>query len=168
MPNGSDSKKGEEIVASVGCLACHNLKPQDEKEPTTRQSLRREQGPELIGLGTKTSKEWLYNWLKDPNRYHPETRMPNLRLSDQEAADAAAYLANDKNDKFSTISVPTVNEGIVNKITEDFLRKTSSLAQSKEQIAKMSLNEKLQFSGQKLIAQYGCFSCHNIKGFENY
>ncbi len=32
----------------------------------------------------------------------------------------------------------------------------------------MKLEEKLQFSGEKLIGQYGCYSCHTIKGFENY
>jgi sulfur oxidation c-type cytochrome SoxX len=168
MPSWGDPKKGEEIVTAVGCLACHKTQPAKEGTPTTRQTLHDEHGPSLTGLANKTSKEWIYNWIKDPVRYHPETRMPNFRLSDQEAADVAAYLATGKNDPFETKVIPAVDEAVVNAITAGFLRKTSSVKQTQEQIAKMSLEEKLKFSGERLIGQYGCYSCHNIKGFENF
>ena len=31
----------------------------------------------------------------------------------------------------------------------------------------MSQEDKLQYSGEWLIRRYGCFACHDIKGFEN-
>ncbi|GIT40959.1 MAG: hypothetical protein Ct9H300mP9_8090 [Candidatus Neomarinimicrobiota bacterium] len=43
-------------------------------------------------MGSKVSAEWLFNWLKQPHDYMASTRMPNLRLSDQEAKDLTAYL----------------------------------------------------------------------------
>jgi len=57
--------------------------------------------PELSGIGSKVSFEWLYSWLRDPTHYAPETKMPNLRLSEQEAADVAAYLMTLKYDGFA-------------------------------------------------------------------
>lgn len=166
MPFWGDPKKGEEVVAAVGCFGCHNIQPEKSKEARTIDSLRREHGPNLIGLGTKTGKAWLYHWLKDPNRYHPQTLMPNLRLSDNEAADAAAYLSQDKDGEFSKRPIAPVSDAILNDITVGFLNKTATLAQANAEAAKMSLDDKLYFSGKKLIAQYGCYSCHTINGFE--
>lgn len=161
-----DVKKGEELVVSLGCFACHKVEPQPTQNPTTTESLRREHGPNLIGLGSKTSPQWIYTWLKDPNRYHPQTRMPNLRLTDEEAEDIAAYLSQDKIAAFDNASTPEIDEKILDEITFGLLNKMESTASAKDKISKMSREEKLQFSGQKLISQYGCFACHDIKGFE--
>lgn len=56
--------------------------------------------PELSGMGSKTSFEWLYSWLMDPTRYAPDTKMPSLRLRPSEAADLAAYLMTLTRDDF--------------------------------------------------------------------
>ncbi len=160
-----DSKKGEELVSSIGCFACHQIQKDVSNAEPTRESLRRKQGPNLIGLGTKTSKEWLYQWLKNPNRYHPETRMPNLRLSDQEAIDIAAYLSEDKEAEIK--SVPPVDGKMLTRIVKEFILKNTSVAETDKQIAQMTDDDKLQFAGKRLIRQYGCYSCHNIPGFEN-
>jgi len=165
-PTWGNPQKGEEIINAVGCFGCHEIQAQNKDGPRTRQSLHREHGPNLIGLGTKTSKAWLYNWLKDPNRYHPGTRMPNLRLSDQEAADAAAYLVSLKDRSFLKTPVPKIDEEVLNGIVREFLTKSVPLSQAEEQIAGMRLEEKLMFSGEKLIRHYGCFACHTISGFE--
>jgi cytochrome c1 len=66
----------------------------------------RSQGPQLAGTGSKTAVNWLYAWLKDPKQYHPKTKMPNLRLSDQEAADVATYLAGLHNQKTDEEQLP--------------------------------------------------------------
>jgi len=161
-----NSKKGEELVSSLGCFACHTIDPKPSHEKPTLQTLRREQGPNLIGLGSKTTSEWLYNWLKDPHRYHPATKMPNLRLSDQEASDIAAFLATDKDINFMKKSVAKIDVPMINGITQEFLEKSSAVAEAKEKLAQMSLEEKMTYSGEKLIRHYGCFACHNINGFE--
>ncbi len=48
--------------------------------------------PELSAIGSKVSRAWLFGWLKDPKSYLPETRMPSMRLTDQEAVDIVEYL----------------------------------------------------------------------------
>ena len=94
-----DSDNGRLLVSSYGCMGCHQIEPTPNPDyESSIQALRVEQGPNLIGLGSKTNKQWLFNWLKNPYSYHPDTKMPNLRLSDKEATDIAAYLIKDKND----------------------------------------------------------------------
>jgi len=166
VSKNGNPKKGEELVASLGCFACHNTQPESAPKERTRDTLHREQGPNLIGLGSKTTKEWLFNWLKDPNRYHPETKMPNLRLSNEEASDIAAYLTADKNIPFMKTPTPKLDEKVLNEITSEFLKKSVSIVDTKDHLAKMSTDEKLIYSGEKLIRYYGCFACHNISGFE--
>jgi cbb3-type cytochrome oxidase cytochrome c subunit len=161
-----DPRRGEEIAASVGCLGCHQVTPPQDVQPTTRASLRRLHGPNLSGMGSKTSPEWIYNWLRDPHRYNPQTRMPDMRLSDGEAADVAAYLSGLKNSVYENVSVPAVDEKTVDEIVLAFLSKSETLQQAQARLLAMSLDEKLEFSGLRLIRHYGCFSCHNIKGFE--
>jgi len=163
---GGDAKKGKELVASIGCLACHQIESNKKDTPRTRDSLHREFGPNLIGLGSKTSQAWLYDWLKDPNRYHGETRMPNLRLGDQEAADIAAYLVQD----ISPVAgkpVPPVNEKVLDVIVMDFLVKNESVADARAKLNAMDRDAKMVFAGRRLIREYGCYSCHKIPGFEN-
>lgn len=164
-PEG-DSKKGKELVSSIGCLACHQVEPHKSESLRTTDSLRREFGPNLIGLGSKTTKEWLYQWLKDPNQYHPGSRMPNLRLSDQEAADIAAYLIEDKS-KALLKPVPPVDENVLNTIVLDYLKKSLSVREAEDKVKSMTQKDKLIFAGQRLIRDYGCYSCHQIPGFEN-
>ncbi|MCH7813280.1 MAG: c-type cytochrome, partial [Planctomycetes bacterium] len=57
-------------------------------------------GPELSAVGSKVSVEWLYGWLRDPRRYSSDTKMPRLRLCEQEALDIASYLSSLKHDEF--------------------------------------------------------------------
>ncbi len=57
-------------------------------------------GPELSGIGSKVSGEWLYSWLMEPTHYFSETKMPSMRLLPDEAADITSYLMTLKNDSF--------------------------------------------------------------------
>ncbi len=167
IPVQGDSKKGEELVSSLGCFGCHDMEQKPQNQKTTRDTLLREFGPNLTGMGAKTSKSWLYNWLKNPQGFSHTTRMPNLRLSDEEAADIAAFLMTDKDQGFSATDIPVIDENRLNAIIRDFLLKMTGVKETEQKIAQMSLEEKFDFAGQKLIRHYGCFGCHQIPGFEN-
>ena len=39
-------------------------------------------------LNTEKGRKWLYSWLKQPNKYHVRTKMPNLVLDPIAAKDA--------------------------------------------------------------------------------
>lgn len=166
-PFKGDAKQGAELVASAGCFACHQIQPKASDAPATREDLYREHGPNLIGFGDKTNRRWLVEWLKDPTRYHPETRMPGLRLSGQEAADIAEYLISGHNPEFAGQPIPEINEAVINTIALDFLKSTDPERLARKKLGEMSLNDKLVFSGEQLIGHYGCYSCHAIAGFED-
>ena len=93
--------------------------------------------------------------------------MPNLRLSDQEATDIASYLIKDKNIIFDSTEVPKPNNDILNKISSDFLSQIYTSNQVEKKLLNMTIQEKQIYSGEKLIGHYGCYSCHNIDGFED-
>jgi mono/diheme cytochrome c family protein len=166
IPSTGDAHRGQDIVESVGCFACHQVGSNPQEGKTTADSLRREHGPNLIGLGRKTTKEWIYHWVKNPPRYHPATRMPNLRLTDQEAADVVEYLASQQTPEFDQQAIPALDPQVVDRITLEFLKKSLSNKAAGEKLAAMTLDEKLLFSGEKLIGSYGCYGCHTIAGFE--
>ncbi len=167
LPVPGNAEHGKELASSIGCFACHQIQPTPVSVPLTRDLLRRQQGPNLIGLGSKTTKEWIYNWLKNPSRYNPSTRMPNLRLSDQEAADITEYLFSDRNEAFESKKVPETNEALVDDIALGFMTKMETSAAAKNKLASMDLNQKLSYTGERLISHYGCYACHDIKGFEH-
>ena len=92
-----NSKNGEKLYGQLGCQGCHVIEPEPFVEENNSYNLLNKHGSNLIGLGSKTTPEWLFNWLKNPAEYWPDTKMPNMRLSDEEAKDITAYLMSMKN-----------------------------------------------------------------------
>jgi mono/diheme cytochrome c family protein len=48
--------------------------------------------PILSHIADKTTREWIYAWLKDPQAYAATVTMPNFKLSDNDARDMSAFL----------------------------------------------------------------------------
>ena len=79
--------EGRRLLSAMGCVHCHVvtqpdgniLKPDDDPPP-------------LIHIAEKTSREWVYAWIKNPQAYAGSATMPNFQLSDQDAADISAFL----------------------------------------------------------------------------
>jgi len=165
-PGRGNVLRGKKLVASVGCMACHQLDSEAKTRSEGLNEIGRQHGPNLIGMGSKTSADWIYDWLKNPSQYSPHTKMPNLRLTQSEAADITAFLIGDKNDDFMAGEVPAVDEAILDKIILEGLSRLNTENAAKGQLSKMDLDAKLEFTGKKMISKYGCFGCHNIKGFE--
>jgi len=74
------------VSARVGRIAELNDRLRD-----FRQN-RKGGGPPLKDARLKFRKEWLAVWLKDPQAYRPGTRMPDFRLSSDEARALAAFV----------------------------------------------------------------------------
>jgi cytochrome c2 len=142
MPGGGDAKHGKELFLSLGCRGCHNV-TYDEKDPAFIDHKNRashyDHGPMLGDTGSKTNPDWVYTWLKDPKAYAPGTRMPNLRLADDEARDLATFIGGNKaNREFPAPASAVFNPG----------------------------DKEMAKSGEKLMAYYGCYGCHFINGYE--
>ncbi|MFM9965032.1 MAG: hypothetical protein ACKV2Q_27850 [Planctomycetaceae bacterium] len=91
--------RGKQHFAQKGCLACHG-----HEDPRFKNS-RAEFGPNLTKVYQKVKAgdegfAWLYTWIREPERHHARTRMPDLFIDPQgsgenyvdPAADIAAYL----------------------------------------------------------------------------
>jgi cbb3-type cytochrome oxidase cytochrome c subunit len=75
--------------------------------------------PELSGIGSKVTFDWLYSWLIEPTHYAPNTKMPSLRLSPGEAADIATYLLTLKQEGFKQFAFDV--EGARRRMAEDLM-----------------------------------------------
>jgi cytochrome c1 len=89
---GGDAKRGESLVARVGCGGCHVVPGLADARGVV--------GPPLTGFGARlyvagmvpNTPENLIAWIKDPQAIVPGNVMPALGLDDQQARDIAAYL----------------------------------------------------------------------------
>lgn len=96
----ADAERGKKLFSERGCLACH----QHSAVPGTTADF----GPNISDIHLKIRRngdnpqfsDWLYTWIREPQRYHARTKMPNLYLdaykegtSDIDpAADITAFL----------------------------------------------------------------------------
>ena len=167
MQNKGNADNGRMLVNSLGCLGCHATEGEEQVALKSVNSMRREHGPNLINLGSKTTQKWIYNWIRDPQSYHSGTKMPNLRLSKEEASDISAYLIGQRDKDFEKNPRPEVDENGINLIASDLLSSILRKDEVKARLGSMSLDQKLNYVGGKLIRHYGCFSCHDIDGFED-
>ncbi|HYG76665.1 MAG TPA: c-type cytochrome [Planctomycetota bacterium] len=87
-PPPGDVEAGRKLFQVVGCVGCHSTRETKDKDKVVINN----HGPDLSRIGEKVNPGWLFSWVKHPNHYWPETKMPDLRLSEKEAADITAYL----------------------------------------------------------------------------
>lgn len=135
----ASAERGKELFQTRGCLACH----QHKEFPNAKQT----QGPDLSRIGGKLKlngqdgQRWLYSWVREPNRYHARTVMPNLFLEpitgkDEEvsdpAADIAAYLMSSQDDAWQPAAVPDVDTSALNDLAYVYLKATFTEKQARK------------------------------------
>ena len=131
---GGNATEGMKIFETVGCQSCHVVGKNTKVREARGTSY--DIAPELTKAGSKLNGDWIYDWIKNPQHFSPETKMPSLRLSDAEAKHIVAFILSNKDET------------------------------TKEKInINISSSEKIK-RGEKLIREYGCYGCHKIKGFE--
>src|SRR4029453_12323832 len=99
-------------------------------------------GPHLDGTGSKVNAGWLYSWVRDPKGYWHDTKMPNLRLSDKEAADVTAYLMSLKNGGFATHPRPPLASKLRDALVAENLRSRFTLKEADQKLAAMPDDER--------------------------
>jgi mono/diheme cytochrome c family protein len=124
--------RGEELANSLGCRGCHGF---EAGESPAMLGDMKDVAPNLSNVAEKTNARWMYHWLKNPRGYSPESRMPSLRLTDDEARALVSYLL-------------TLGE----RPGDDAATRAKLL--EPENVAR----------GEGLVRKYGCAGCHNITG----
>jgi len=166
-PPTGDSAAGQKSFESVGCMACHRIGDDKRGLMQIEAASFRTHGPNLDGTGSKLNAGWLYGWIRNPKGYWPETLMPNLRLTEKEAADITAYLMGLRNDAFLARPRPALDKTIRDTIIRvEFLEQQYPIVEARKKLDAMGDKERTLFLGEKVIGRYGCFGCHNIAGFE--
>jgi cytochrome c2 len=189
-----DKKRGERILVAFGgkedrapkaCVACHDVpittpelaykaeelrkwdNPATDAKVGWGYRMSRRQGPDLAGLGSKLKPEWLVAWLKDPRSYWHDTNMPDLRLTDQEALDVAAYLLSLRHEKFDALEDVAADMALVNRIAQELKvgeqREPTDVALGI--VKRMSDRERVLYVGGTLFKNYGCFGCHSVNEY---
>ncbi len=78
---------GREMLARYGCVHCHKV-----TSPEGRAMTATDTPPPLSHIAAKTSREWIFAWIKNPQAYASTATMPNFQLSDEDARDLSAFL----------------------------------------------------------------------------
>ena len=89
---GGDAYHGQKLAARYGCGSCHSIPGIPGAAATV--------GPPLTGVGGRgyiagtlpNTPQNMVDWIYDPPAVSPNTAMPNLGMSRQEARDIAAYV----------------------------------------------------------------------------
>ncbi|HWR37781.1 MAG TPA: c-type cytochrome [Clostridia bacterium] len=79
--------EGRHLLAREGCVRCHMLTMAD---GVVMQGA--DDPPSLVHIADKTTREWMFAWIKDPQRYSSTATMPNFGLSDDDVRDITAFL----------------------------------------------------------------------------
>src|SRR6185295_4166662 len=176
-----DAIKGEIIVKQVGCTACHKLvetplsvfQDQSPEKPATRSRYLEDFAPTLFGVGSKMNKAWLFAWVRNPKKHFKDSSMPNLRLSEQEATDVVEYLMTLKKPDWEKLAAPQANPKVVDDLITEILRKVMSNYDADQTLAgknplpeykeMASADGKVKWLGRKMVKNFGCYSCHQLK-----
>ncbi len=87
LPGTPVLNQGRQLLSRYGCVNCHMVKL---PEGTTMKAS--DDPPSLSHIADKTTREWIYAWLKDPLAYASTATMPNFKLTDDDARDISAFL----------------------------------------------------------------------------
>lgn len=125
---GGDAQLGETLFVTRGCRGCHAI-------ARTEASVS-DRVPNLAGVGLKVRGDWLFNWLKSPRTYDPNTPMPQVVLSDEEIRHLVAFLLSRRDGAEALAHAPRFD-------------RSASLE-----------------AGRTAITRFDCPKCHLIQGFQ--
>jgi len=123
--------RGAALFRDMGCHGCHLVKGYGDLPKA---------GPSLKRIGAKVSPEWLVDWIQEPKKFRPRSRMPHFFLTRDESVAIAGYLLSS-----------SANEG---KAWLDAHPDPSGIdAGSSDLVAE----------GERLTHSLGCLGCHGFK-----
>ncbi len=123
VPEAATLTQGKVLFGQLGCSGCHLASGYENAKKV---------GPELDKISEKTTVDWMARWIKDPKSLSPTTRMPQFKVTEDEAKAMAHYLGS------LSSSVPMTSD-------------------EKLALEKGSLEE-----GKKLVKDLACIACHKI------
>lgn len=96
---------GRTLLERYGCVHCHTIKLPDGS--TVKPA---DDPPSLSHIADKTTREWIFAWLKNPYAYAVSTTMPDFKLNDPDARDISAFLIANSTPVAEDTSAPVSKE----------------------------------------------------------
>ncbi len=183
--NKGDADRGVQLFHQVGCVACHapdadyevaeiaaspidrlldELEPDELADMGLASTARRVEAVPHGDLAAKYSRLSLTHFLFEPEHFRPSGRMPNMKLTPNEAADIATYLLHRR------VPLPDREPDVTEdaKTFESPLPGTELLASSAkgsadDRVMPPATNTSLVESGRKLFTTLGCANCHRAE-----
>ena len=92
MTTIGDPERGAELISSYGCATCHTVPGVRGADglvgpPLTQIALRTYLAGEIANSAANMQR-----WIRDPQSIEPGTAMPDLGVTERDAADITAYL----------------------------------------------------------------------------
>jgi mono/diheme cytochrome c family protein len=125
--------QGELRFRQMFCSTCHSLSV---TRAGATSLIGGDIGPELTKVGSKVNPDWLIAWLRDPQAYLPNSKMPRYQWSDADLYDVTQYITKRLTDPDLLSSVPSLATPTGDEIQR----------------------------GRRLFLDKGCASCHVIQG----
>lgn len=134
-------QRGMALYNSSRCVICH---PREGRGGAVKYVY----APDHTKIASKISKDWLFRWIKNPQAYHPDTKMPHFRFTDKEVEELVAFMSAEFIDWDAVGEEDEEGEEVVKAV-------------------KRNIDPASAEKGRELVKNYGCSGCHEIKGFEN-
>lgn len=127
LPGAPVLNEGRRLVVEYGCIGCHTF------AQLTPEEANRQVAPDLKEIRKKlVSPEWLVNWIENPKRFRPTTKMPHFSLTREQAVQVASYL-------WQNAEKPSQNAPPAATFTSSQIQ-----------------------AGQDLLDNVGCLACHAL------
>jgi mono/diheme cytochrome c family protein len=125
--------QGEVRFREMFCSTCHPLAVTRAGET---KLIGGDIGPELTKVGSKVNRDWLVAWLRNPQAYLPNSRMPRYQWSDEDLYKVTAYITARLTDTDLLSNVPQLGSPTPDEVQ----------------------------LGRRLFLEKGCASCHVVQG----
>lgn len=179
-PEGGNPARGKDLLAAKGCMSCHTDGAGSLSLSEVAEKFPGAYGGNLSNVSRTTTPAWVFSFLKTPKRFAKGTAMPDLNLTNEEAADLTAYLmekaASTRMPRVEPSAdvahrgweaAPAIDDVVIDDLSFEYLSKTTYESDAIRQINTWDQNAKLYYMGFRLLKRYGCYGCHSIKGFED-
>lgn len=91
MPGGNP-ERGAELIQAYGCVSCHTIPGIRGADALVGPPLTGWSQRVYIAGAVANTPDNLLRWLQDPQQIEPDTAMPDMGVTQQDARDMGAYL----------------------------------------------------------------------------
>ncbi len=92
ITGGGDPKAGIDSIRHYGCNGCHTIPGIAGSQALVGPSLEHMANRVYIAGQLPNTPENLMRWIRKPHDIHPQTAMPDMNVSENDARNIAAYL----------------------------------------------------------------------------